>query len=621
MLGELTPGRIAGAIATVLVVLWSCTLSSVRLSVLVGVAAIAIAALGLDVLVARTGQLSLAHAAFLGVGAFTALNVGGHGGAWPFALAAAGGAGALAATVAGLPSLRIRGLQIAITTLAFQIAAENFLFTRPDFTAADQVLERPPFLVSDLRLYLFALACIAVVLVVRQRVAVTRAGRSFLAVRDVEARAQCFGIEPGRTKLLAYALSGAIVGLAGGLLAIKEGSISAKDPFVLLESLQLVAIVVVGGASSAAGILTAAVVVKGLPQFVDRITIPFTDLGFDAVRFVPIGSAALLVVAVVAQPEGIGGVYRAVGRLVDRIFGRGDTDRPSPRPQPAGDAAGTTRQAAALRSVPRGLSLQMPVRALLETSGVTVQYGGVTALDGVSLEVRSGEVVGLIGANGAGKSTFFNAVSGLAPVTGSILYRGVELVNRPPARLSALGAARTFQDMGLVRAETVKENVLLAQTWLCDYGAVGGILALGSTVGRERELRRRADMALELFGLDHVAGERLGDLPYGTMRIVEIASAVAAGPDLLMLDEASAGLGPEESHALADQFLALRDELGLTLVVIEHHVPLIARVCDYVYCLESGALIAEGAPADVTAQPAVIQSFLGRAAAASGSAQ
>jgi branched-chain amino acid transport system ATP-binding protein len=102
------------------------------------------------------------------------------------------------------------------------------------------------------------------------------------------------------------------------------------------------------------------------------------------------------------------------------------------------------------------------------------------------------------------------------------------------------------------------------------------------------------------------------------MRIVEIASAVAAGPDLLMLDEASAGLGPEESHALADQFLALRDELGLTLVVIEHHVPLIARVCDYVYCLESGALIAEGVPADVTAQPAVIQSFLGRAAAATG---
>ena len=131
----------------------------------------------------------------------------------------------------------------------------------------------------------------------------------------------------------------------------------------------------------------------------------------------------------------------------------------------------------------------------------------------------------------------------------------------------------------------------------------------------ERELRRRAAIALELFGLDHLAGERLGDLPYGTMRIVEIASAVAAGPDLLLLDEATAGLGPEESHDLGDRFLAVRDELGITLVIVEHHVPLVARVCDYVYCLESGALIAEGTPAEVTANPEVVASFLGRAEA------
>ena len=161
MLRDVRPGRAAGAAAAALVVAWSCTLSPVRLSVLVGVAATAIAALGLDILVARSGQLSLAHAAFLGVGAFTALNVGGHGGPWPLALAAAVGAGAFAATLAGLPSLRIRGLQVAITTLAFQVAAENFLFTRQDFTAADQVLERPALLDSDLRLYLFALGCVA----------------------------------------------------------------------------------------------------------------------------------------------------------------------------------------------------------------------------------------------------------------------------------------------------------------------------------------------------------------------------------------------------------------------------------------------------------------------------
>jgi branched-chain amino acid transport system ATP-binding protein len=270
--------------------------------------------------------------------------------------------------------------------------------------------------------------------------------------------------------------------------------------------------------------------------------------------------------------------------------------------------------------VERPLSLRMPVPALLEAEDVTVEYGGVTALDGVSLEVRRGEIVGLIGANGAGKSTFFNAVSGLAPTTGSIRFRGVELVTRPASIRSSLGTARTFQDLGLVRAESVQENVLLAQTWLARYAAAVGILGLGGSVRTERELRRRAEIALEVFGLDHLARERVGSLPYGTMRIVEIAAAVAAGPDLLLLDEATAGLGPEESHALGDRFLAIRDELDLTLVIVEHHVPLVARVCDYAYCLESGVLIAEGKPLDVTAEPRVIESFLGRADAASGGA-
>jgi ABC-type branched-subunit amino acid transport system ATPase component/ABC-type branched-subunit amino acid transport system permease subunit len=615
------PSRLVGVLATVLVVAYSLFfLSDVRLSILVGVAATAIAALGLDLLVARSGQLSLAHAAFLGVGAFAAVNVGGRGAPWPVAIAAAVVATAVAAVIAGLPSLRIRGLQIAITTLAFQQFAEGFLFRNQDVTAGDKTLQRPDLLAADVRLYAFALVCIALVLVLRHRLGVTKAGRAFIAVRDIEARAQCFGVEPGPSKLLAYALSGAIVGLGGGLVALKQGSIgTAVDPFTLVESLQLVAIVVVGGAGSAAGILTAAVVVKGLPQFFT--TIPLGPLEIDTVAWVPIISAAALVLAVVGQPEGIGGVYRRVGDAIDWLYrqltGAPAPERPSPRPRPT-DAVAEAHKAAALRDVPRPLSLRLPTPALLVATGVGVQYGGVKALSDLTLEVRRGEIVGLIGANGAGKSTFFNAVSGLAPVTGSIRYRGRELVSARPSIRSRLGAARTFQDMGLVRDETVRENVLLAQTWMAEYGPVSGLFGLGSTVPRERELRRRADLALELFGLDHLANERLGDLPYGTMRIVEIASAVAAGPDVLMLDEATAGLGPEESHALADEFLALRDELGLTLVVIEHHVPFIARVCDYCYCLESGKLIAEGTPASVTAQPQVVASFLGRAAAATG---
>lgn len=580
------PRRVLVAVVVVAALGLPAVVSQVDLAVLFGVLVTAMAALGLDLLVARTGELSLAHGAFLGVGAFAAINVGGRGAPWPLAVVAAVVMTAAIATVVGLPSLRIRGLQVAIATLAFQDAAEKYLFNREEVTAGDRQLPRPSVLRSDTRLWYLALAALVVVLVVRRRVATTRSGRAFVAVRDIGDRARCFGVEPGRTKLLAYALSGAIVGLAGALLAIREGTIgTAIDPFKLLESLQLVAIAVVGGAGSAAGILIAAFLVKGVPQLAGGATLR------DAT---PILSAALLVVAVVAQPGGIGGLLES------------QLDRRWPRATPTGPTSADD-----LGAVSRPLAQRLPVRALLSAEDVSVVYGGVRAIDGVTLEMRRSEIVGLIGANGAGKSTFFNAVSGLVPATGSIRFRDVELLGLPASRRSGLGLARTFQDMGLVRAETVTENVLLAQTWLARYGPASGILALGATRSSERQLRRRAAAALDLFGLTELADERLGDLPYGTMRLVEIAGAVASGPELLLLDEATAGLGPGESHDLAGRFLALRDELGLTLMVIEHHVPVIARVCDHAYCLELGKVIAEGTPAEVTADPRVVESFLG----------
>lgn len=589
--------------------------NNVTLSKLVGVIATAIAALALDVLVGRTGQLSLAHGAFLGIGAFATVNIGGRGGPWPVALLGGAAVTAVAATIAGLPSLRIRGLQIAIVTLALQDATENYVFKNQTLTGATQSLSRPGFISTDPRLYFFALALLAIALLVRWRLGATRAGRALLAVRDVEGRANAFGVDPGAMKLLAYTISGALVGLGGALLAFKNapGTLTATDPFVLLRSLLLVAIVIVGGAGSGAGIIAAAFFIDGVPQIFERVTIPLTHVHVKLGVYAPLVSAGLLVVAIVVQPKGIGGVLS--GQL-ERLRRRGQ-DPPSPRPRLV-DFDASSSAAADLRNVPRGLALHMPVRALLQAEQVTVRYGGVNALSDINLEVRRGEIVGLIGANGAGKSTFFNATSGFAPTTGSIRYRGIELLARPPARRTSFGLARTFQDMGLVRADTVTENVLLAQTWLARYPAAAGILALGSTLRTEAALRRRAAAALELFGLEHLAHERLGDLPYGTMRIVEIAAAVAAGPDLLLLDEATAGLGPEEAHALGDRFLALRADLGLTLVVIEHHVPLIARVCDYCYCLESGVLISQGTPAKVTSDPKVVESFLGRAAAAAG---
>jgi branched-chain amino acid transport system permease protein len=596
--------RVSSGTVLVLALLAPLVLDLAQTSIVTTALFLAIVALGLDVLLGTTGQLSIAHAALYGVGTYAALGLGTRGVPWPLAFLGAALTAAAVSVLMGLPSLRIRGLQVAIATLAFQVFAQQVPNKWPGVKSADKTWHRPSYLVDDTHLYLLTVGALVLVLLLLRRLNGTRGGRGLLAVRDVEARAAAFGVSTGRAKLFAYGVSGAVAGLGGSLFALQQGSVTDLQPFILRESLLLVAVVVVGGARSPVGIIVATLLIQALPKLLG------SDFEIPVFGPAPLALPALLtaplLVSIVLQPQGIGGVLRDLGaKLTDR------GERPSPRPMPT-DAHASAARARDLRDVPRPLKHRLPTPSLLVAKSVSVRYGGVQALVDLDLEVRRSEIVGLIGANGAGKSTFFNAVSGLAPTTGSIRYRDSELLALPASSRSARGVARTFQDMGLVRGDTVRENVLLAQTWLADYPAVAGLLALGGSVGTERELRRRADEALELFGLTHLADERLGDLPYGTMRIVEIASAVASGPDLLLLDEASAGLTPDEAHALGDRFQALRDELGLTLVVIEHHVPLIARTCDYCYCLESGALIAEGTPAHVVAQPRVVESFLGR---------
>ena len=594
------PGRIGGLALVALVLLAPTFMNVPQTAIVTTAACIALVALGLDVLVGSTGQLSLAHAALYGVGCFSALGLGTHGVPWPLAFVGAAAATSVTAVVVGLPALRIRGLQVAIASLAFQQFAVQIPQKWDQVKFVGKTFDPPGYLAGVTAQYYLGVALVGLVLLVLAGLRRTRGGRSLLAVRDVEQRAAAFGVATGRTKLFAYAVSGAVTGLGGALFALQQTSVSDTQPFILRESLLLVAIVVVGGARSPVGILLAAFATKAVPGLLAP------HFGQGVQLLIPVILAAVLVLSVVLQPEGIGGVLRD---LRDQLSG--GVDRPVPRPQQTDPVVAAAR-ARSLREVPRPLTQRLPVPALLVARGVTVRYGGVVALADVDLEVRRSEIVGLIGANGAGKSTFFNAVSGLAPTTGSIRYRDRELLPAPAASRSARGLARTFQDMGLVRAETVRENVLLAQGWMARYPAATGMLGLGAAIGTERELRHRADQALELFGLEHLADERLGDLPYGTMRVVEIAAAVASGPDLLLLDEASAGLTPEEAHALGDRFRALRDELGLTLVVIEHHVPLIAATCDYCYCLESGGLIAEGSPTQVTAEARVVESFLGR---------
>ena len=250
--------------------------------------------------------------------------------------------------------------------------------------------------------------------------------------------------------------------------------------------------------------------------------------------------------------------------------------------------------------------------SVLEVQDLTIRFGGLTAIDGLNLKVDEWEIVGLMGPNGAGKTTAFNCITGFyKPNNGSVFYRGREVTKLPPHHKAALGIGRTFQNVGMVKTETALQNLLTAQHTRAGYGALKGVTGAGTVRQREKELTSHAEAILDLLGLSDIRDKRIGALPYGTLKLLELGCALATDPDVLLLDEPSSGMGPEESDELGERLLTLRAELGVTMLLIEHHVPLVTAVCDYVYVLNFGKLLAEGDPDTVRNHPEVIAAYLG----------
>ena len=598
--------------------------------------------MGLSVVVITgwAGQLSLCQFAFVGVGAFSVAGLTARGLPFLWAAISATIITTFVATAVGLPALRLRGLYLAVATLGFAQVASSWLFLQPVFQTADgrYNVERGslgPFDLGNQRTYYYL--CLVVLIVVTILLAGLRSsgvGRAIIAVRENELAAAASTLSPTRVKLLAFAVSGAVAGISGALFGGLFEQLR-PDLFGPDKSINMLSSAIIGGVGSLAGAVLGGLYTIGVPNLFGTGVLVFlmvSGVGLMLLLlFLPGGLISLvqrirdkLLVARnpmkvttgheggrVFQPTDVAGWLRAGGTPPKRRFapvgptGAGTTP---PDPQHGEGSAGLRLSALALgpRTLPAAEGPALVCR------GVSVRFGGLVANKDVDLRVEAGELVGLIGTNGAGKSTLMNAISGFVPTSsGAIEIFGRNVTRSAPQERARLGVGRVFQDARLFPELTVRECLMVALEARSHSEFIPSLLGLPPQLRLDNAKRRTTSDIIDVTGLGGYADRYIAELSTGTRRIVELATLIAGGGRLLLLDEPTAGVAQREVEAFAGVLQQVRAQLQATILLIEHDMPLIMSLSDRVICMTEGQVIAEGTPDVIRNDPRVIAAYLG----------